>query len=48
VVKAAGISTAPSLVDVVEPPTIDNLEALIDGISAAMKSASVNTTTTTK
>jgi hypothetical protein len=48
VVKEAGIATAPSLIDVVEPPTIDNLEALIDGISAAMKSASVNSTTTTK
>jgi hypothetical protein len=43
IVKDAGISTAPSFVDVVEPPTNDNLEALIDDISVAMKSASVTT-----
>jgi hypothetical protein len=48
VVKAAGISTAPSLIDVVEPPTNDNLESLIDAISASMQASSVNTTTTTK
>ncbi|MFZ4718725.1 MAG: hypothetical protein ACOYMR_04835, partial [Ilumatobacteraceae bacterium] len=47
VVKAAGIATAPNLIDVVEPPTIDNLEALINGIAAAMASSSANTTTAT-
>jgi hypothetical protein len=46
VVDAAGIATAPSFVDVVEPPTNDNLEALIDAISTEMASASVNTSTT--
>jgi hypothetical protein len=45
-VDAAGIATAPSFVDVVEPPTNDNLEALIDAISTEMASASVNTSTT--
>ncbi len=45
VVKDAGIATAPSLIDVVEPPTNDNLEALIDAISESMKSTSVNTST---
>jgi hypothetical protein len=47
VVKTAGIATAPSLIDVVEPPTIDNLEALINSISAAMASATANSTTVT-
>jgi hypothetical protein len=44
VVKDAGIVTAASFLDVVEPPTNDNLEALIDAISTAMQSASVSTT----
>lgn len=47
VVKAAGVSTAPSFVDVVEPPTMDNLDALIDAIANEMKSASVTTAAST-
>jgi hypothetical protein len=45
VVKAAGVATAPSLLDVVEPPTNDNLESLINDIADAMKTAAAATTT---
>jgi hypothetical protein len=44
VVKDAGIATAPNLLDVVEPPTNDNLESLINDIADAMKSAAAATT----
>jgi len=44
-VTDAGIAVAPQLVDIVEPPTNDNLEALINAISKEMASASVTTST---
>ncbi|MEI6403370.1 MAG: hypothetical protein WCP59_14425 [Actinomycetota bacterium] len=43
-VTDAGIAVAPQLVDIVEPPTNDNLEALINAISTEMAAASVGTT----
>ena len=36
-VSAAGVKVAPQLLDVIEPPNYDNLEALIQATTAAMK-----------
>jgi hypothetical protein len=49
-VKAAGVTTAPDLVNVIEPPTYENLEALINAIStemAATGSTTASPSTTT-
>jgi hypothetical protein len=45
VVADAGLQPSPSLVDVIEPPTFDNLEFLIDAIGTEMSTAAVTTTT---
>jgi len=45
VLTDAGLATPPNLVDVVEPPTFANLEALIDAIAVEMASTSSVSTT---
>ena len=46
-VTAAGVKVAPQLLDVIEPPNYDNLEALIQATTAAMKQSNNESPTST-
>jgi hypothetical protein len=45
-VAAANVKTAPQLLDVIEPPTYDNLEALINEIATRLTTGGAATSST--